>query len=69
MKKFGYVLAALGAIMVAAPSMASAQTVVIKRGAHSHGYHHGARVEPRRDWRRDRHWHHRDRVVVKKRRY
>ena len=32
MKKFGYVLAALGAIIVAAPSIASAETVVIKRG-------------------------------------
>ncbi len=32
MKKFGYVLAALGAIVVAAPSIASAETVVIKRG-------------------------------------
>ena len=35
MKKFGYVIAALGAIAVAAPSIASAETVVIKRG----GYH------------------------------
>ena len=32
MKKFGYVLAALGAIVIAAPSIASAETVVIKRG-------------------------------------
>ncbi len=36
MKKFGYVLAAVGAIAVAAPSIASAETVVIKRGAHHH---------------------------------
>ena len=40
MKKLGYVFAALGAIAIAAPSIASAETVVIKRG-HHHGY--GAR--------------------------
>jgi hypothetical protein len=68
MKKFGYVLAALGAIVVAAPSIASAETVVIKRGGYHHGY--GARAEMRRDWHRDRGWHHHDRVVVvKKHRY
>ena len=37
MKKFGYVIAALGAIIIAAPSIASAQTVVIKRGGGYHG--------------------------------
>ena len=37
MKKFGYVIAALGAIAIAAPSIASAETVVIK-----HGDHHSA---------------------------
>ena len=71
MKKFGYVLAALGAIIVAAPSIASAETVVIKRGGYHHGY--GARAEFREH--RDRGWHrgwrgHNDRVViVKKHRY
>jgi hypothetical protein len=73
MKKFGYVLAALAAIVVAAPSIASAETVVIKRGGyrgHHQGY--GARAEFR--GHRDRGWHrgrgHHDRVVViKKRRY
>ena len=48
MKKFGLMLAALGAIVVAAPSIASAQTVVIKRGGgyhgHHHGHHHGCRA-------------------------
>ena len=34
MKKFGYVIAALGAIAIAAPSIASAETVVIKHGGH-----------------------------------
>ena len=42
MKKFGYVVAALGAIAVALPSIASAETVVIKH----RGYHH--------DWDRSR---------------
>jgi hypothetical protein len=73
MRKFGYVLAALGAIAVAAPSIASAETVVIKRGGYHGGYHHGygARAEMRRDWHRDCGWHgHHDKVViVKKHRY
>jgi hypothetical protein len=72
MKKFGYVVAALGAIAIAAPTIASAETVVIKRG----GYHHGwdrARAEYR--VHRDRGWHEgwrhhdRDRVVIRERRY
>jgi hypothetical protein len=67
MKKFGYVIAALGAIAVAAPSIASAETVVIKRG-HHHDWDR-ARAEVRvRDhgWG----WRHRDhdRVVIKERR-
>ena len=45
MKKFAYVLAALGAIAVAAPTIASAETVVIKRG-HHHGWHGGDRGGP-----------------------
>ena len=85
MKKLGYVIAALGAIAVAAPSVASAETVVIKRGGH---HWNGARAEFRehRDYdrlgaraefreHRDRGMHrgwrgHHDRVVViKKHRY
>ena len=75
MKKPGYIIAALGAIVIAAPSIASAETVVIKRGGY-HGYHHGygARAEYREH--RDRGWHrgwrhgHRDKVVIiKKHRY
>jgi hypothetical protein len=69
MKKFGYLLAALGAIIVAVPSIASAETVVVKRGGYHHGY--GARAEFR--GHRDRGWHrgrgHRDRVVVIKKRH
>ena len=74
MKKFGFVIAALGALVIAAPSMASADTVVIKRGGYHHGYHHGygARAEFREH---DRGWHrgwrhgHGDKVVVIKNRY
>ena len=75
MKKFGIILAALGAIVVAAPSIASAQTVVIKRGGGYHGHHHGhhgARAHYRHDRGYHRGWRHghRDRVVViKKHRY
>jgi hypothetical protein len=60
MKKFGYVIAALGAIAIAAPSIASAETVVIKRGGYHHGY--GARAEFR--GHRDHGWRHNDRKVV-----
>jgi len=66
MKKIGYVIAALGAIAIAAPSIASAETVVIKHGDH----HYGARAEFREH--RDRGWHegwrnrHADRVVIVK---
>ena len=71
MKRFGYVIAAVGAIAIAAPSIASAETVVIKK------HHFGPRAEfrehrfgPRADFRehrfgaraefrehRDRGWH------------
>jgi hypothetical protein len=70
MKKFGYVLAALGAIAIAAPSIASAETIVVKRGGYHHGY--GARAEFRehRDHGWHRGWHDHDRVtVIKRHRY
>ena len=73
MKKFGLALATLGAVIIALPSIASAETVVIKRGGY-HGHHqgYGARAEFR--GHRDRGYHrgrgHHDRVVViKKHRY
>ena len=69
MKKLGYVIAALGALVIAAPSIASAETVVIKRGGH--GWH-GARAQMHTDrgWHNGwRHRHHSDRVVVIKKRY
>jgi hypothetical protein len=69
MKKLGLIAAALGAIVIAAPSMASAETVIIKkRGWHDHHPHYGARAE----FRRDRGWHrgHGSRtVIIKKHRY
>jgi len=69
MKKFGYVLAALGAIAIAAPSIASAETFVVKRGGYHHGY--GARAEFRehhdRGWHRGWEGRRHDRVVVIKR--
>ncbi|MGY4302840.1 Spy/CpxP family protein refolding chaperone [Bradyrhizobium sp. USDA 4369] len=39
MKKLALALASLTALALAAPSMASAETVIIKRGGHH--YHHG----------------------------
>jgi hypothetical protein len=69
MKKFGYVIAALGAIAIAAPSIASAETVVIKHG----GHHYSARAEFRehRDHGRHEGWQHRhaDRMVIVKHRH
>jgi hypothetical protein len=53
MKKFGYIIAALATLAIAAPSIASAETVVIKRG----GGHHD----------RDSYRGHRaDKVVIKR---
>jgi Ni/Co efflux regulator RcnB len=61
MKKLAYVIAAITAIAIAAPSIADAKTVIIKHGGHHHdrGYHH------------DRHhgWHHHDDKVAMKNRY
>ena len=67
MKKLGYVVAAVGALAIAVPTLASAETVVIKNG-HHHGPY-GARAEFRehRDHGWHRGWHHRDNVVVIKR--
>jgi hypothetical protein len=64
MKKFGYVIAALGAIAIAAPSIASAEDIVVRHGDR----HDGARAEFRdhRD-HRDHGWRgHHDRVVMVK---
>jgi hypothetical protein len=69
MKKFGYVAAALGAIAIALPSIASAETVVIKRGGH-HWDHSRAEMRVHRDYGWHRGWHHdHDRVVIREHRY
>ena len=61
MKKFGYLIAALATIAIAAPSIASAETIVVKRGDHRLG----ARAEMR-----DHGWRlHHDRVVIVKHRH
>ena len=58
MKTFGYAIAALGAIAVAAPSIASAETTIIRHRDHDR---YGARAEYRehREFRE-----HRDRLGV-----
>jgi hypothetical protein len=63
MKKLGYVIAALGTIAIAAPSIASAETLVVKHRDHDRM---GARAEMPRDhgWR-----HHHDKVVIIKHRH
>lgn len=51
MKKLGYILAAAATLAIAAPSIASAETVIIKRGGHHDGWR-GSRAE-----HRDHGWH------------
>ena len=65
MKKFAYVLAALGAIVIAAPSIASAETIVINRGGH--GWH-GARAQMHQDRGWHNGWRHHDKMVIIKHR-
>jgi hypothetical protein len=70
MRKFGYLVAAIGAIAVAVPTIASAETVVIKRG-HDHDWrrsHAEYRMHRDRDWHQGWHRNH-DRVVIKERRW
>jgi hypothetical protein len=63
MKKFGFIIAALGTIAIAAPSIASAEEMVIR---HDHG-RMNARAEMHRDHGRDHHHH--DRMVIIKHRH
>ena len=59
MKKIGLAIAALGAIALAAPTIANAETVIVKHG-HPHGWHRShAEVMVHRGW----HPHH-DRTVI-----
>jgi hypothetical protein len=62
MKKFGFMIAALGTIAIAAPSIASANEMVIR--------HHHDRMNARAEMHRDHGWHrhHHDRIVVMKHR-
>jgi hypothetical protein len=78
MKKSGYVLAALGAIVIAAPSIASAEDIVINRDHHDgYGRDHHDGYGARADFRdhRDHGWHqgwrhrHGDNVVVLRHRH
>jgi hypothetical protein len=64
MKKLGYIIAAVGALAIAAPSIASAEKIVIKEG---HGHHHD-RMGPRAEMRHGG-WHHHDRVTIVKHRH
>jgi hypothetical protein len=63
MKKLGFIVAAVAAIAIGAPSVASAEKIIIKRG----GDHHGSRAEFR--GHRDHGWHrgHDRKVVIIKR--
>jgi len=64
MKKLGYVFAALGAIAIAAPSIASAEDVVIKRGGDHQRFGARAEVREHRDFGRHEGWRDHDRKVV-----
>ncbi len=68
MKKFGYAIAALGMIAVAVPSIASAETIVVKRGGH-HWDRARAEYGMHRGWHEGWHRHHDRVVIVKHRRY
>jgi hypothetical protein len=71
MKKFGLIIAAIGTLAVAVPSIASAETVMIRDGGHHHmdrGWRNSHDEMRRgRGWHGDRHPHHHDRVIVIKR--
>jgi hypothetical protein len=75
MKKFGYIIAALGTIAIAAPSIASAQDLVVRGGDRDHHERRGEFREHRAEFRehRDHGWHegwrrHHDKVVIIKHR-
>jgi hypothetical protein len=65
MKKLGFIAAAVAAIAIAAPSVASAEKIIIKRGGDHHRW--GARAEFRGHG--DRGWHrgHGSKTVIIKR--
>jgi hypothetical protein len=65
MRKLGCVIAALGAIAVAVPSIASAETVVVKH--RDYGWHHD--WHRHYGWHRDYGWRHHDRIVTVRHRH
>jgi hypothetical protein len=70
MKKFGYVIAALGVFAIVAPSIASAEDVVVRRDGDRIGVreHRGEFREHRAEFREHRGWHrHHDKMVIVKR--
>jgi hypothetical protein len=76
MKKLGFIVAAVAAIAIGAPSVASAEKIVIKRGGEHHRAdkvvikHGGDRgYRSRAEFRGDRGWHrgHDKKVVIIKR--
>ena len=78
MKKSGFIVAAVAAMAIAAPSIASAEKIVMKRGGEHHaradkvviksGHREGARAEFRGGYH-DRGWHrgHNKKIVIIKR--
>ena len=69
MNKFAYVVAAVVSFAVAAPTIASAQTVVIKNGHHGMGARAEFRDHHRHDGWRHHHRHHHNKVVIIKHRH
>jgi hypothetical protein len=68
MKKLGYAIGALALIAVAAPSIASAETVVIRHGGGHHWDRSRAEYPMHRGWH-EGYRHHHDKVVIVKHRY
>jgi hypothetical protein len=76
MKKLGYVIAALGAMAIAAPSIASAETLEVKHGDRDHMRPRGEFREHRDHMRsraefrehREHGWRNHDKMVVIKHR-
>lgn len=57
MKTFAYVLAAIATIAIAAPTITSAETVIIKRGHHYHHRGPGIVIRDHHRWHHGRHHH------------
>jgi hypothetical protein len=64
MRKLGYVIAALGAIAVATPSIASAETVVVKHAGHPYGARAEFREHRDHGWHEGWRHHHADRMMT-----